>query len=419
MGKFNRSKTKKIKRRNSKKSQKGGKKIGKGGFGCVVKPYIKCTKDLNPNTHVSKLIFKGLESKMFYEEIKISNLIKKIDDKNEYFITYIEMCDLKKIQDRNNIIGVKYEKNNNNLFKISNKNNINKKDKDACYIDFSKKPKNMIMIDGGIDLSKIIKSDSTNFLKHQTNIKINIKEYFKRLLIGLKKLHYNYIIHKDIKPLNILVNYKTESTNNSSSSEKSKITDHTKFILRFIDFGLSKSMNDVKNINDVTSAGTKSYVPPEIVILHKVNTFIKKKFNSHDKSDINNLKTLVIKTINNEMMKGLKKKNIHRTTLKMNPVEKNNYFYKNCIFSENDIKSLINLVYKSIKNNSLFEKYTTKINGYIYKGDIFAMGVTFFLVYDLLGVHDDNLLDLIRNMLKCDPNERYNINQCLDHIFFR
>ena len=178
-------------------------------------------------------------------------------------------------------------------------------------------------------------------------------------------------------------------------------------------------MNDVKNINDVTSAGTKSYVPPEIVILHKVNTFIKKKFNSHDKSDINNLKTLVIKTINNEMMKGLKKKNIHRTTLKMNPVEKNNYFYKNCIFSENDIKSLINLVYKSIKNNSLFEKYTTKINGYIYKGDIFAMGVTFFLVYDLLGVHDDNLLDLIRNMLKCDPNERYNINQCLDHIFFR
>ena len=59
------------------------------------------------------------------------------------------------------------------------------------------------------------------------------------------------------------------------------------------------------------------------------------------------------------------------------------------------------------------------MNGYIYKGDIFAMGVSFFLVYDFLGVHDDNLLDLIRNMLKCDPNERYNINQCLDHIFFR
>ena len=103
----------------------------------------------------------------------------------------------------------------------------------------------------------------------------------------------------------------------------------------------------------------------------------------------------------------------------MQPVDKNTYFYKNCVFTENDIKKLVNLLYKNIKRKSIFGKFTSKVTGFLYKSDIFALGVTFFLLYDSIGVNDNNLLDLIRNMIKCNPDERYDINQCLKHPYFK
>ena len=128
-------------------------------------------------------------------------------------------------------------------------------------------------------------------------------EMFERFIIRYKHA-LQYLDENDDVTIKATLNLNPLLTDWDSSKLKQQY-----FIDKF-----NSHFHDVKNINDVTSAGTKSYVPPEIVILHKVNTFIKKKFNSHDKSDIINLKTLVIKTINNEMMKGLKKKNIHRTT---------------------------------------------------------------------------------------------------------
>lgn len=232
-------KGKKINKRT--KKLKGGRKLGKGGFGCVVKPYIKCDMNLDPRMHVSKLIFKGVNSRSFVEEIKISNMIKKIDKDNKYFITYTEMCNLdKKNVHRSNIVDIKYEQNNDNLFKILNERGLKKKDKDACYIDFTKKPKNIIMIDGGIDLNKIIKHDSSGIIKYRKNIKKNLPRYFLKLLIGIKKLHNGGIIHKDIKPLNILVNYKQYD---SKMQEKGKkLSDDTNLDFRFIDFGLSNRL---------------------------------------------------------------------------------------------------------------------------------------------------------------------------------
>ena len=113
------------------------------------------------------------------------------------------------------------------------------------------------------------------------------------------------------------------------------------------------------------------------------------------------------------------KRGITRSNLKMQPVDKNTYFYKNSVFSETDIKKLVNLLYKNIKRKTLFDKFTNRVSGYLYKSDVFALGVSFFLLYDSINVNDNTLLDLIRNMIKCNPDERYDINQCLKHPYFR
>ena len=408
----------KIKKIKTKKNIKGGRKLGKGGFGCVVKPYIKCDTNLDPRMHVSKLIFKGINSKSFVEEIKISNLIKKIDKDNKYFITYTEMCDLEKRQTaRPDIIDVKYEQNNDDLFKILNETGLKKKDKDACYIDFTKKPKNIIMIDGGIDLNKLIKHESSTIIKYRQNIKKHLAKYLLKLLLGIKKLHNGSIVHKDIKPLNILVNYKQYDTKHENKGKK--LNEDTNLDFRFIDFGLSKAVEQIRHLHDINDSGTKSYVPPELVILHQFYKITKRDFNPQNKEDIEKLKNELVKLIKGSITDKFLKRGITRSNLKMQPVDKNTYFYKNCVFTENDIKKLVNLLYKNIKRKSIFGKFTSKVTGFLYKSDIFALGVTFFLLYDSIGVNDNNLLDLIRNMIKCNPDERYDINQCLKHPYFK
>lgn len=407
-----------IKKIKTKKNIKGGRKLGKGGFGCVVKPYIKCDTNLDPRMHVSKLIFKGINSRSFVEEIKISNLIKKIDKDNKYFITYTEMCDLEKRQTtRPDIIDVKYEQNNDNLFKILNETGLKKKDKDACYIDFTKKPKNIIMIDGGIDLNKLIKHESSAIIKYRQNIKKHLAKYLLKLLLGIKKLHNGSIVHKDIKPLNILVNYKQYDSKHENKGKK--LNEDTNLDFRFIDFGLSKAVEQIRNLHDINDSGTKSYVPPELVILHQFYRITKKDFNPQNKEDIETLKNVLVKLIKGNITDKFLKRGITRSNLKMQPVDKNTYFYKNCVFSENDIKKLVNLLYKNIKRKSIYGKFTSKVTGFLYKSDIFALGITFFLLYDSIGVNDNDLLDLIRNMIKCNPDERYDINQCLKHPYFK
>lgn len=401
----------------SMKKLKGGRKLGKGGFGCVVKPYIKCDMILDPRMHVSKLVFKGVNSKTLVDEIKISNMIKKIDKDNKYFITYTEMCNLdRKHISRPDIVDIKYGQNNDNLFEILNESGLKKKDKDACYIDFTQKPKNIIMIDGGIDLNKIIKYNSSIIIKYKINIKKNLARYLLKLLMGIKKLHNANIVHKDIKPLNILVNYKQYDSKFENKGKK--LNEDTNLDFRFIDFGLSVALQHIKHLHHITSSGTTGYVPPELVILHQFYKLTRRNFDPQNKADIENLKDSIIKLLK-PVMDKLLKRGITRSNLKMQPVDKNTYFYKNCIFSENDIKKLVNLLYKNIKRKTLFSRFTNNISGFLYKSDIFALGITFFMIYDSINEKNNDLLDLIRNMIKCNPDERYDINQCLKHPYFK
>ena len=75
--------------------QSGGKKIGKGGFSCVVKPYISCgnnTKKIKPGL-ISKLTKKKTLTPNY---IKVNTMLKKLDPQQQYFRHYRKYCSLTK-----------------------------------------------------------------------------------------------------------------------------------------------------------------------------------------------------------------------------------------------------------------------------------------------------------------------------------
>ena len=63
----------------------GGFKIGEGGFGCVISPYIPCSKELpTSQIYISKIIQSNFRD--YREEVKLLKKIKKIDPNNKHLI---------------------------------------------------------------------------------------------------------------------------------------------------------------------------------------------------------------------------------------------------------------------------------------------------------------------------------------------
>jgi serine/threonine protein kinase len=71
-----------------------------------------------------------------------------------------------------------------------------------------------------------------------------------------------------------------------------------------------------------------------------------------------------------------------------------------------------------LDNKQLMTKYFTKYDGYVYKTDIFALGLTIQKLATKLSVYTPHLEDLVLRMTQFDPDSRPNINQCLAHPFF-
>ena len=92
---------------------------------------------------------------------------------------------------------------------------------------------------------------------------------------------------------------------------------------------------------------------------------------------------------------------------------------KKLVLATHDAKALFDKYKNEIKSSLLPGKYFADINGYIYKSDIFALGVTIQRIANKLEIIDNKLFDLIQQMIKFDPDDRPNINQCLAHPLFK
>jgi len=175
------------------RKQKGGKVLGRGGYGCAVAPAKMCNSKMNPENKVSKYIdmsrMDDEEKEELIEEFKISLKFKKVDPKNKYFLGGIDKCN------------------------ISSKD-VKKSDLKGCKFSTKKEiPLMNIIMKKGKDFEKVAPKLSEEDL---------IKS-IAHLLNGAKKAVYELgLVLLDVKYLNILY---------VNSEEKDKI--HPVFI----DFG--------------------------------------------------------------------------------------------------------------------------------------------------------------------------------------
>ena len=381
---------------------KGGKFVDRGGYGCVVTPALHCSSsditNMDLNKYVSKIIRNPKDD--ISTELKISNILKKIDPLQKYFITYEKYCYISKIpEDRKDIVSVIYKDDDLEEYDTV-ENNSNKKtkfDKEFCDVELDLKPINLIMKHGGFNLSTIVKTEHKHKgIKSEIHkmFLANFKEYFKHLIIGIIKMHENRIVNRDIKKNNIMVYW------NLGDKENNHLE------IKYIDFGLSNFItNDmIKDLSNIHLQGTYMYISPELFI-----SYVIKKYN-------NRTKEYHIKKIMNEI-----NQNVVKMLTRINE--------KDMI---NNLNKIIESLYSKIKylydkerlGEAYFGTEAKKFNGYLQKGDVYALGMTIYEIlyyYNKMNIrkNDSKLYDLLSNMINLDSDKRYNAVQCLSHPYFK
>lgn len=388
------------------KKQKGGRYLSRGSYGCVIKPAITCPntlkkiKNMDLNRYVSKIILKG--DTELNNEIYISNILVNVDKTNKYFVLFVDNCEFTDIpKTRTNLAKATIYGKKKDEYVYTNNRLKSELDPEFCPIDFSLKPINVIMPFAGYDLyglvtyPKSFKNDKTKkeTLKIMNQLFIqDLKFYVKHLILGLITMHSHRVIHRDIKQKNILVGL--------DSSLK-------KIYVRYADFGLSEflSADYIRHTDNIKYRGTEAYIPPEIFASYVINN----KLNNPDFAKIKYVDMVnlaVTKLYNSEHLN-----------------------YPQGLNGFDDARdNIFTHVLNLFKNNKILPSYfgsdKNKFNGFLQKGDVYALGAC---IFETLKEHkqyiDTNfqipelLRDLLLNMLKFDPRDRYNAIQCLNHPF--
>jgi hypothetical protein len=208
-------------RKKAGRKRRGGGIIGKGTYGCVYRPSLKCGSTNSPrNNQTSKLLSHDEAAK----EISYSRLFSKIDPTQKYFLYATKGCRFD--------VDIQNDPIKQQLWANIQQYNIKKRKCPAANIMFPQEYRInadvLQMPYGGLQ---------------PTQLKIDAADYFGffksigNLFNAVRLLHRAGYVHHDIKLQNMLVQ---------------KIGDG-KFQTRLIDFGL---MNKIENINELFINGT-------------------------------------------------------------------------------------------------------------------------------------------------------------------
>jgi serine/threonine protein kinase len=391
-----------------KEKQQGGKLLGEGGFGCVISPPLKC-KDKHfssipysiDSKYISKLVeYNEDEDDEIMAELKFGEKLVRIDPTQKYFSPMINGCNFYK--QKSNDIEYQYYKPVENSNNSSYNSNINQK----CKVYEDQEYLNLISKNAGINIKEALNSKDPNILVYFKNNYINI---FKHLCNGIKILHKNNILHKDIKSLNLMFNY-------NQNIDKAKIT--------IIDFGLSDELNkDKYSLTDLyyfVASGTENYKPLEIIIIYNILSVLKK----NKYKEASNFKKVVI----DKIVKIYK--NISENYSRKYFFTKNGFLYKNNTLNKNiqketkygvdieQIEMIFDKIYKELIDN-IFIKNLMYHQRYITKWDIFSLGLVFAEIIVKSDINDDKAFAFVNNMVNPNYWERYDINQCLNDPIFK
>lgn len=203
------------------KTRKSHTIIGKGKFGCVVKPAFKCGKTAKTRKALVSKLYASIKSDKFLPEITVADeVLKRLGPAaHDYFVLPIANCDLTDSQ-----------------IKLSIVRNCQK------ALDSRRPLTNFLQIPEA-------EGDLEHFLKDQQTIDTDeVVAALRNLIVGIKLLHGARIVHDDIKPDNILYGHDPSG----------------KLWFKFTDFGLGKVdatryyRQDVKRLANVINKFLKA-----------------------------------------------------------------------------------------------------------------------------------------------------------------
>ena len=357
------------------------KLLGKGGYGIV----WLCMKNiLEYDNDIKEYAIKQTTKKKNQESThNLNNTL--INARNE--IAVLHLLNNKKLENEND--------NDNEL---NDSNNDNNKDKSNCCeiipkIYDSYEDNNDIWFSfekGGISLSSLCFKIKGEFEKGERiyliqkgefleNLFSNIKQFkylLKQLVIGINYINSKEIIHSDIKPENILIDY----TNRLHYFKINSI--------KIIDYGSSFLYKDISSSN---ASNTPEYLCPEITIGNK--KFIKDLTKSNKYISAVDIWSLGITFLelclccpiwmNFKTKIAMKGKNIYTHGIFGCRMRDSNKIYQKQIEVSKNLKKLL--------NNSLL---------YMFEKE-----------------ERDNFIDLLGKMLNIDYNKRINSQDILKHPF--
>jgi serine/threonine protein kinase len=390
-----------------KKTQSGGKLLGEGGYGCVVSPPLKCNKPFFKipysidEKYVSKIFEYDEDDEDVFNELKIGNKLISIDPYQKYFSPIINGCNF--IKQKHPDIQYLISKPD-----YDNTSSTNKKS-DKCSIFNNVEYLNLISKNAGIDFDVALRSKNSDIINF---IRANYISIFKHLCTAVELLHKNSILHRDIKTLNSMIDYKK---------------DRQKASISIIDFGLSISMDKKFKFTDLynlTYFGTDYYKPLEIIIINYMIKVLKKNKYQEPidfkrqvlKRVFDNYK-YIAKDIEQDFYFTQNGFKYNGNLLDKNIKSSNYQRYGN----KNLINHLYNYLYKDYINQKLLTNLTNvqDKHNYIYKWDVFSLGLMFAEIIVKAKINDEKAFKLVNNMVNPLYFNRYTIKECLDDPFFK
>ena len=391
------------------KTQSGGLKLGQGSYGCAIKPHIECDKPIPPRFQNKSLVSKiipvyneSIESDII-NELKINIAIKKLDPKHKFFAYAVDQC----YANLTNKVGKRSNITSNIMTREEFKEDKNKK---ACNIDPSINTINIISIDAGLPFKEVLVLKK--YEKERKILRNRFPIIIKNLLQGLSLLHQNGIAHLDIKYDNMGIEFNGKSA-----------------YVRYLDFGFSEINKNIditkKTINDINIIkGTPSFMSPDMYLINELTNRIKHLKDSRYLFEPK-IRNIIIKNTYNSIKDDTETAykesyQMNRDVLEYPSVKEKGFFDRLVgnvdIIQMEDITKLYNQIITLHHNDELITEFYKLETGIIYKYDIFALGVSFFLIGKYLEITISKLNKLIRHMIDTNPIKRFSAKECLEFL---
>ena len=468
--------------------QIGGKKLGQGSYGCVITPPINCLKNPklrqgrfgNTEEYISKIIDTKYRE-VAYAELNIGQQLTLIDKKHNFLVPFVNSCyftpqrhpdliylshDGRHISSSpdDSSMSASFLENNNDAQSSNAVGSIPskfiKENRNKCILNNDKDYLSLFGINAGENLSTILLLENTN--KKIIFMKDNYWYIVSYLIHGLFLLHSKNIIHKDIKPSNLVINFNYNNTNYDKKDIKSikntfkksvikntfkksvikNITKNkdnkdivkdvvkdvdkqlkfniinTKF--RYIDFGLSLVLNRRKylmsDVYDLFSNGTHYYTPLEIFALRILNKLIS---HGHSVEDKDFLYIMLNKSgkiyqrnrdyYHNEGIRYsyFKAKNYKESTITDDESETDGN--KTYFLTPRKYESIFKNIIELYKNKKLEREIPSLLKSW----DIFSLGITLAKIIIKCEIHDSKLRKIIFKMINVNYEKRITINELI------